>query len=81
MKLKYTYDPFFNTLKKKNISTYKLFFKLGLNSTTYYRIKAGDSITMETLRHICEILECTVTDVVECVPVEEELQKQPTLQN
>ena len=72
MKLKYSYRPFFDTLKQKNISTYKLFFKLGLNSTTYYRIKAGDSITMETLRHICEILECTITDVVEFIPVSEE---------
>jgi len=72
VKLKYSYRPFFDTLKQKNISTYKLFFKLGLNSTTYYRIKAGDSITMETLRHICEILECTITDVVEFIPVSEE---------
>ena len=68
VKLKYTYNPFFDTLKAKNISTYKLFYKLGLNSTTYYRLKAGDSITMETLRHICEILECTISDVVEFVP-------------
>lgn len=67
---KISYEPFFRTLKEKNISTYRI-FKLGLNSTTYYRIKDGESVTIETIRHICEILDCDVSDVVECIEIQE----------
>ena len=71
MKRKISYAPFFRTMKEKKISTYRL-FKMGLNNTTYYRIKDGGSITMETVCYLCELLDCNVSDIVECVPIAEE---------
>ena len=62
-----SYKPFFETMKRKNISTYRI-FKMGLSSATYYRIRDGESVTMDTIGKICEMLECPVSDVIEYVP-------------
>lgn len=62
-----SYEPFFKTLKKKNITTYKL-FKMGFSDRTYYRIKNGESIKTDTIAKLCELLECGVQDIIEYVP-------------
>jgi len=67
MKRLISYAPFFKTKEDKKFSTYKL-FNAGLSSATYYRMKAGESVTIDTIGKICEILDCTVSDVIEYIP-------------
>lgn len=59
-----SYEPFFDTLKKKNISTYTLIYKYGISSATIDRIKKGGGITTAKLNDLCNILDCNIEDII-----------------
>ena len=59
-----TYEPFFNTLKRKEISTYRLIHNYGFSKGTLDSLKQNKNITMETLNYICNLLECEISDVI-----------------
>lgn len=60
-----TYDPFYKTLNKKNMSEYELIFKHGISANTLHRMKKGEAITTKTLDILCFILDCKVEEVIE----------------
>lgn len=60
-----SYEPFYRTLYKKNITEYQLIFKHGVSANTLHRIKHGQTITLKTLDTLCFILDCPVSDVIE----------------
>lgn len=60
-----SYEPFFRTLIKKNVTEYNLIFKQGLSANTIHRIKHGQAITTKTLDELCFILDCSVGDIIE----------------
>ena len=59
-----SYKPFWETLNKRNISTYDLIYKEGLSSNTIHRMKHGEAITTKTLNELCSILHCSVSDII-----------------
>lgn len=59
-----SYKPFFDTLKKKNVSTYTLIYKYGISSATIDRIKKGGGITTAKLNDLCKILDCNIEDII-----------------
>ena len=59
-----TFDPFWETLKKKNISQYTLLHDYGLSHGTLSSIKQNKSITLNTLNELCRILDCNVDDII-----------------
>ena len=59
-----TYEPFFETLKRKGITTYKLINEYGYSKGTQDSLKQNKNVTMETLNYICNLLECDITDVI-----------------
>lgn len=63
-----TYEPFWKTLKKKNISTYALINKYKLSSSTIARLRHDKPISTTTLNDLCQFLDCSVSDIVEYVP-------------
>jgi len=64
-----SYGPLFQTMKDKNISTYKL-FKAGFQPATYYSMKKGNSVSTNTIEKLCKILDCSVSEVIEYIPDE-----------
>lgn len=60
-----SYEPFFNTLLKKNITEYQLIFKEGVSANTLHRMHHGESITTKTIDTLCFILDCSVSDIIE----------------
>ncbi|MBR4720841.1 MAG: helix-turn-helix transcriptional regulator [Clostridia bacterium] len=58
------YEPFYNTLKKKGISTYKLITKYNISRGLLDRLKHNKPITTVTLNDLCTILECNVSDIM-----------------
>ncbi len=60
-----SYEPFYRTLLKKNITEYHLIFKQGMSANTIHRIKHGNAITTKTLDELCFILDCRVEDIIE----------------
>ena len=59
-----SYKPFWETLKRKNISTYTLIYKYGISSATIDRIKKGGGITTTKINDLCELLNCNVQDII-----------------
>lgn len=60
-----SYDPLWRTLKEKNVSTYKLIKDYNFSKGTLDRLRKQQNITMETLDFLCDILDCTVSDIIE----------------
>lgn len=59
-----SYDPLFKTMERKGITAYRL-VKMGFSASTLQSIKHGNSMTMKTLNYLCELLDCSVCDVIE----------------
>lgn len=59
-----SYEPLWETMKRKKISTYVLIYKLNFNKGTLSRMKKGANVNISTIQQLCELLECSVEDVV-----------------
>lgn len=59
-----SYEPFYKTLKEKNISTYKLITQFNISRSLLDRLKHNKPISTVTLNDLCEILECGVSDIL-----------------
>ena len=59
-----SYEPFFQTLKEKGITSYRL-GKMGFPLSTYYAMKRGENISTHTLNQLCKLLQCKVEDILE----------------
>ena len=59
-----SYEPFYQTLYKRNITEYHLIYKEGLSANTLYRMTKGMPITTKTLDSLCYILDCEVSDII-----------------
>ncbi|MBO5065693.1 MAG: helix-turn-helix transcriptional regulator [Clostridia bacterium] len=62
-----SYEPFYKTLYKKNITEYHLIFKEGFSANTIYRIKKGEAMSTKTLDALCYALDCNVEDIIKFV--------------
>ena len=60
-----SYKPFWETLKKKNITTYALINKHNISSATIDRMKKGKGISTMKIDDFCRILDCQVMDIIE----------------
>lgn len=60
-----SFAPFFLTLKKKGISTYKLINQFGISRSLIDRLKHNKPITTVTLNDLCTYLNCEIQDIVE----------------
>ena len=63
-----SYTPLWRTMEKCGATTYTLQVKGGISSSTIRRLKAGDSVSTNTLDALFKILNCTIQDVVEYLP-------------
>ena len=62
-----SYEPFYRTLYKKNITEYHLIFKEGFSANTLHRMKKGQAISTKTLDALCYALDCEVEDILKFV--------------
>ena len=63
-----SYEPFYKTLKEKNISTYKLIHDFGVSRSLLDRLKHNRAISTVTLNDLCTILQCTVDEILVFIP-------------
>lgn len=63
-----TYEPFWRTLKQKEISTYYLIKKCNISNGTLYRMRKGKPINLTTLNDLCNALECDVLEIIKYTP-------------
>ncbi len=61
------FDRLWETMRKKNITTYTLREKCGIDSKTVRRLKANENIETKTLDKLCAVLSCRLEDIAEYV--------------
>ena len=66
-----SYDPLWQTMKKRGATTYTLQVKGQISSSTIRRLKAGESVSTNTLDALCKILQCDLADIVQYIPDED----------
>ena len=59
-----TYEPFYNTIKEKGVSTYKLINQYGVSRSLLDRLKHNRPISTVTLNDLCNILHCKVEEIL-----------------
>ena len=67
-----SYAPLWSTMEKKHATTYTLQVKGKISSSTIRRLKAGESVSTNTLNALCRILRCDLPDIVEYIDEEQE---------
>lgn len=62
-----SYEPFWETLKKKGITTYMLREKHNISPNTLTRMKNNKYLSMRTIEDLCRILSCRLEDIAEYI--------------
>ena len=66
-----SYEPFWQTIRRKNISTYQLIYEYGILPDTIQRLRSGKTITTKTLTTLCSVIDCPISDILIFIPDEE----------
>lgn len=61
------YSPLWDTMKKQNISQYDL-INNGIDKRTLDQLRNNRNITALTIEKLCNILECTPSDILRFLP-------------
>lgn len=59
-----SYEPFYETMKKKGITTYQLIERYHVSRSLLDRLKHNKPITTVTLNDLCRFLDCRVEDIM-----------------
>ncbi len=62
------YDPLWDTLKKKGLSTYTLRVKFQISGSTVQRLRQNMSVSTNTLDDLCNLLDCSLSEIAKYVP-------------
>ena len=63
-----SYEPMWETMRRKNITTYALIKNYGFSRGTLDSLKQGRNISTVTLDDLCRILDCRVEEVLRYIP-------------
>ena len=67
-----SYAPLWKTMDEKSATTYTLRVKGGVSGSTLLRLQANESVSTNTLDAICKILNCSISDIIEYIPDEQD---------
>ena len=59
-----SYDPLWQTMREKGITTYTLINKYGLSKGTLDSLKHDRNVTLSTVEFLCRILDVPIEKVV-----------------
>ena len=61
------FDKLWATLKKKNISQYKLIKEYHISTGQLDRLRKNQNVNTYTLNQLCRVLNCTLSDIAEYI--------------
>jgi len=67
------FDKLWTTMEEKDVSTYWLREKCGIDRKTIRRLHANENIETKTLNKLCTVLKCSLQDIAEFIPDTPEL--------
>ena len=59
-----SYAPFYETLKKRGVTTYKLIKDFGVSRSLLDRLKHNKPISTQTVDDLCSFLKCRVDEIM-----------------
>lgn len=59
-----SYEPLWETMKRKGITQYMLIKKYGVSPAQITRLKRNESVSTHTIDVFCSILDCRVEDIM-----------------
>ena len=68
---KLSYKKLFKRLIDIEMKNTELMDKAKVSKSTFYKIKNGENVTTDVLLRICDVLECDISEIVECVEIED----------
>ena len=66
------FDRLWETMSRRNISTYQLREKYGIDSKPVRKLRGNQTVTTATLGRLCAILDCRLEDIAEYIPDQKE---------
>jgi hypothetical protein len=64
---KLSYKKLFKRLIDIEMKNTELMDKAKVSRSTFYKIKNVENVTTDVLLRICDVLECDISEIVECV--------------
>lgn len=61
------YDRLWDTMKKKQISQYRLIKEYKISSGQLDRLRKNENVSTHTLNQLCKILHCNLEEIAEYV--------------
>lgn len=68
---KLSYKKLFKKLIDIEMKNTELMEKAHISKSTFYKIKNGENVTTDVLLRICDVLGCDISEIVECVEIED----------
>ncbi len=62
------FNKLWEKMLEKEVSTYWLREKCGIDSKTVRRLRANDNVETKTLDKLCAALDCKLEDIAEYIP-------------
>lgn len=59
------FNRLWKTMEEKQVSTYDLRERCGIDSKTIRRLRANENIETKTLRRLCQALSCRLEEIAE----------------
>lgn len=72
---KLSYKKLFKMLIDIDMKNTELMEKAKISKSTFYKMKNGENITTNVLLRVCDVLKCDVSDIVECVDIDQEQER------
>ena len=63
-----SYDVFWETLKHKEVSQYRLIKNHGISASVFTRMRRNDYLGLRKIEDLCRVLNCEISDIVSYVP-------------
>ena len=68
---KLSYKKLFKMLIDIDMKNTELMEKARISKSTFYKMKNGENITTDVLLRVWDVLKCDVSDIMECVEIDE----------
>lgn len=62
-----SYKKLFKMLIDVEMKNFELMDKANISKSTFYKIKNNENVTTDILLRICNVLDCDISEIVECV--------------
>jgi len=66
--MSWSYDPLWKLLIDRKLKRTDLITQAGINSRTLAKMGKNETISMDALGKICQLLNCEIGDIVEYIP-------------